>query len=470
MLFRSVSASPSSNVTADGTASSTITVVLRDVRDNLASGKTVTLAKTSGPGSPTITTTQGVTDASGVATFTVTTTTAGVVGFTATDTTDANLQIGTATVTFVGGSAAQLAFTTQPASTTAGATLANVVVQIEDAYSNNVSQAGTAITLTLNGGTLYSGTNPQDTDASGKAVFNNLVIRQAGTGLNFTAAGGSLTAATSANFNITKAGTASAVTSSANPALPGASVVFTSTLSVVAPGGGIPTGSVTFKEGASLLGAWALNDAGVATLSTSSLAHGIHVITAQYGGDANFAGSTNSVTQVIDTPPAAGAHFLGATLNTDLTISASALAGLDYDADGDGLTITAVSSISTNGGLVSLSSETITYTPVNNYVGADQFTYTVSDGYLGGTVTSTAKVTVRLGKATSVFNYISSPVDGSITLRGYGIPGHSYDIEVSSNMSSWTTLATVTAAANGIILYTDNNANSSPRYYRLAVH
>jgi hypothetical protein len=37
-------------------------------------------------------------------------------------------------------------------------------------------------------------------------------------------------------------------------------------------------------------------------------------------------------------------------------------------------------------------------------------------------------------------------------------------------MSSWTTLATVTAAANGIILYTDNNANSSPRYYRLAVH
>jgi hypothetical protein len=91
----------------------------------------------------------------------------------------------------------------QPANTTAGQILASVVVQIEDPYGNYVSQSGTAITLS--GVTLYSGTNPQNTDSSGKATFNDLVIRQAGNTLAFTASGGSLTPATSANFNITAA-------------------------------------------------------------------------------------------------------------------------------------------------------------------------------------------------------------------------------------------------------------------------
>ena len=108
-------------------------------------------------------------------------------------------------ITLQPGPAAKLAFTTQPVNTTAGATMANVVVQIQDANGNAVAQSGTAITLTLNGSTLYSGTNPQNTDASGKATFNDLVIRQAGTGLTFGAAGGGLTGATSSSFNITAA-------------------------------------------------------------------------------------------------------------------------------------------------------------------------------------------------------------------------------------------------------------------------
>ena len=70
--------------------------------------------------------------------------------------------------------------------------MANVVVQIQDAGGNAVSQSGTAIKLTLNGGTLYSGTNPQTTDVTGKATFGDLVIRQAGTGLTFGANGGGL--------------------------------------------------------------------------------------------------------------------------------------------------------------------------------------------------------------------------------------------------------------------------------------
>jgi hypothetical protein len=265
-------------------------------------------------------------------------------------------------------------------------------------------------------------------------------------------------------------GTVNNLTASPNPSLPGQSVIFTATLSSVPSGEGTPTGSVTFKDGASVLGTGTLNGSGVATFSTNSLSHGNHVITAEYAGG-NLPGSTNSVVQVVNTPPAAGTHYLGATVSTALNISASVLANLDYDADGDALTITAVSSSSTNGGTVSLSSGTITYMPVSGYVGADQFTYTVSDGYLGGTATSTASVTVRLGKATSVI-YSASGSGGVMNLVGYGIPGNGYDVQHSTtaNFSSYTILASnLIAAPNGVILYTDNSP-TNPGFYRLAVH
>jgi hypothetical protein len=173
-------------------------------------------------------------------------------------------------------------------------------------------------------------------------------------------------------------------------------------------------------------------------------------------------------------PPAPGAHNFVTTVNTALNISASALAALDYDANGDTVTITAVSSTSTNGPAnnVSWAAGTITYTPASGFVGADQFTYTISDGY-GGTATCTNHVTVWLGgQATSSFNSIST-TNGSVYLRGYGIPGKGYDIQYSSvaDFSSGVTIlaSDIIAPGNGLILGTDPNP-ASPRYYRFAVH
>ena len=116
---------------------------------------------------------------------------------------------------------------------------------------------------------------------------------------------------------------------------------------------------------------------------------------------------------------------------------------------------------------------TITYGPSTD-VGSDQFTYTIKDVNTGGTATSTADVTVSLGNASSVFNSISGTI-GNMNLRGYGIPTHQYDIQRSSDATfpdgSTSTLATVTAAASGVILYTDTDLSApNPSYYRLAVH
>jgi hypothetical protein len=153
-----------------------------------------------------------------------------------------------------------------------------------------------------------------------------------------------------------------------------------------------------------------------------------------------------------------------------LNISASVLAALDFDPNGDTLTVTAVNGATTSGS-VKLSGGTITYTPPNNFVGSDQFTYTISEVHLGGTATSTAKVTVVLGTVTSLFSYISPPdSNGYVYLRGFGVPGRAYNVEYSSDPSfpAFTILATVTAApGNGVILCTDTSP-TSPRYYRFA--
>ena len=61
-----------------------------------------------------------------------------------------------------------------------------------------------------------------------------------------------------------------------------------------------PTGSVTFKDGASILGTASLNGSGQASFATSSLTVGTHNITAAYGGDTIFLPSASpSFIQVV---------------------------------------------------------------------------------------------------------------------------------------------------------------------------
>ena len=84
------------------------------------------------------------------------------------------------------------------------------------------------------------------------------------------------------------------MTSAPNPALLNGSVTFTATVSAGRPGAGTPTGTVTFKEGATVLGTGTVNASGQATYTTSSLGAGSHTITAVYNGDTNFNASTGA--------------------------------------------------------------------------------------------------------------------------------------------------------------------------------
>ena len=176
-------------------------------------------------------------------------------------------------------------------------------------------------------------------------------------------------------------------------------MLFTNTLSVVSPGGGIPTGSVAFKDGASALGAGTLNGSGVATFSTTSLSHGSHIITAEYAGDGNFAGSTNSLSpdQVINTPPVASLAIYTRNAGISAKIRISDLLTNTTDADGDVRRLLAVGS-STNGATITTNGSFVFYVPppasnVNSNA-TDYFSYTISDGFTGGLAINNIRMAV----------------------------------------------------------------------------
>jgi hypothetical protein len=99
-----------------------------------------------------------------------------------------------------------LFFSVQPTNGTAGNSLANVTVQLQDGFGSNLPSNNVPISVSLNGGTFASGTTTVNTGASGAAVFNNLVINNSGN-YSLTASAGGYNSATSSNFNIVPAAT-----------------------------------------------------------------------------------------------------------------------------------------------------------------------------------------------------------------------------------------------------------------------
>src|SRR5207247_2251929 len=86
---------------------------------------------------------------------------------------------------------------------------------------------------------------------------------------------------------VTQASTTVALNSSTNPTVFGQSVTFTAAVSPVAPATGTPTGTVTFKDGATPLATNALDGTLHATFTLATLSATSHSLTALYNGDPN---------------------------------------------------------------------------------------------------------------------------------------------------------------------------------------
>jgi hypothetical protein len=97
------------------------------------------------------------------------------------------------------------------------------------------------------------------------------------------------------------AATTTAVTASANPVPADESFTLTSKVKETY-GSPVPTGSMTFSSGTTMLGTVTLDDTGAASLNESTLGYaaGAYTITATYSGDSLNASSSATVQETVE--------------------------------------------------------------------------------------------------------------------------------------------------------------------------
>ncbi len=264
---------------------------------------------------------------------------------------------------------------------------------------------------------------------------------------------------------ITAAGTSTAVASSSNPIGYLGALTFTANVSPTNAGG-----NVTFSANGTPFSTNTLV-AGVAVSGgISSLARGTNTITAAYGGDANYSGSSDGLSQVVTNhlPVAGNVSYTVSAGVVALQVAVSNLLATVTDADSDSITLVSVGN-STNGITPVIAGSLVQYYNTNGV--SDQFSYTVSDSF-GGTNTAYVSIVVSnaiVGQVTGVF---TSFTGGVANLTFLGILNLSYVAERSTNLANWVDVVTNTAATNGVINISDyfydlGGTPPSSAYYRL---
>jgi fibronectin-binding autotransporter adhesin len=226
--------------------------------------------------------------------------------------------------------------------------------------------------------------------------------------------------------------------SSVSPSTFGQLVTFTAT---VTGSSGTPTGTVTFKDGPLILRAVALSG-GQAAFPTSGLSGGTHSITAAYGGDSTYEGSTSAIlSQVIQISPGTihlqgpGVCASGSNWSTsacwdlnrapisgdDVMIDNAAQAQTNYDLAAGiqlhSLTISSASgAVAIGGGPIGLQSGATVMDSFNNS-GVDTLPGVTLNGPATFTVSAPAQ-TVRVGGAITGSFGLTKSGPGTLLLAG----------------------------------------------------
>jgi subtilisin-like proprotein convertase family protein len=217
-------------------------------------------------------------------------------------------------------------------------------------FTATVTAAGTPATAGsvqfADGATALGGPVPVASDGTATLTTSALTAGTHAMTATYAGATGFATSSGALSQVVNQAATTTALTSSVNPAAPAQAVTFTAT--VTSSAGPVATGTVTFSDGGTALGAPVPVDAsGQATFTTSTLTSGTHTILAEYGGDATSAPSSASLTQDVGLVADAGGPYTvaeGGSLTLDGSGSTpGATYGWDLDGDADFTDATGVS-------------------------------------------------------------------------------------------------------------------------------
>jgi hypothetical protein len=383
-------AAPATITASNGSVVSTITVTARDDQGNVIPGVNVALAATGS--SNVLTQPAGVTNASGVASGTLSSTLSGNRVLTATIAGTGIDQADTVIVT--AATPAGSAFLVQPSSMTVGTTMAPPVqVEIRDQFGNRVTSATNGVMLSIGtnpGGGALSGGGAVAAVA-GVASFPNLSINAVGSGYTLKATIGGIPDVVSNAFNVTS-GVVSAAQSTVVAAPPSFTAGGSSTITVTArDAGGFPVVGATVA------------------LSVS--------------------GSGNTITQ-----PSGPADANGVATGS---FSSTAAGSKTVTATANGITITQKPVVTVNAGAVSASVSTVSAAPSSIVAGSGTatITVTVKDGF-GNPVSGSTVVLSATGSG----NTLTQPAGAT---GGTGIATGTLASTVAGNK-------TVSATASGI--------------------
>jgi hypothetical protein len=320
----------------------------------------------------------------------------------------------TFTSTATVGPPAQLAITQQPVgSTTSGAAFAPVfVIQVQDALGNAVADGGVEITANITSGQTASlvGTNPRNTNGSGRATFTGLGISGPPDDdyvITFSTTGGeSYTPVSSLPLTVT-AGSADRIVIITQPSAnaqsgdalapqpviqiqdaSGNPINGNRTVTAVlgqGAGNGTLTGDVTATTGAG-------STATFTDLAIEGETGDYTIVFTSSGLDSD---ESNTIAIANNPPTAQDDGGPAYTVDEDGTLNINAASGVlanDSDPDGDNLTAGSASD-PPNGSVILLSDGSFTYTPDADFNGTDTFTYEVSDGR-GNSDGATVTITV----------------------------------------------------------------------------
>ena len=244
------------------------------------------------------------------------------------------------------------------------------------------------------------------------------------------------------------ASTSTAVATSKTPTVSGEIVTFTATVTNTS-GGGTPTGSVQFNDGAASLGSSLLNGSGQATITTSGLSVGSHTITADYTPSGNFSGSTGTLSG-------------GQTVNkaaTTMTITSFA------PTSGNGVTGQAVT---VNWAVAVTSPGTGTPTGTVTVTGGSGCSAAVATGHCDVTFATAGAQTVAASYAgdTHFTGDVSGNSGYSVAKAGTNVTIDNLNPDPPTNGTPVTVHVTVTAAApgsgtpGGSVVVDDGNGNT----------
>jgi ELWxxDGT repeat protein len=186
-----------------------------------------------------------------------------------------------------------VALSAPPASTTLGQPLA-LTAQVTPAAGGSVPSGMTVL--------FRDAATPLGSASVNASGVATLTISNLGVGAHSLSAvvfnGGAEFDSAAAAVTVQRAATTASLRSTAPTARLGQPVTLTMTIAPPGPGLPAPTGTVTFRDGSVIVGTATVAN-GRAVLLVSNLALGSHAITASYGGDANYTGSTATLSQTV---------------------------------------------------------------------------------------------------------------------------------------------------------------------------